>query len=92
MTLQELKTTQEKAYTDLLALIESKVPGATIWHWYRACSAMRGENTRSNVDTSHDMARASDEQIQDAFDSYITKLHAFYRARDGEHGVLGGKV
>ncbi len=91
MTITELEETQATAFTHFKALIAAKVEGATEWHWYRACSAICGENTRRNVDQSHDIALATDEKIQDAFDSYLTKLHAFYRARDGEHGVLGSR-
>ena len=89
--LSELRSAQETSYADLLNLIARKFPDATIWHWYRACSAIKGEIGRRNEDQSDDAAMAADEQIDRAFESYLTKLHAFYRARDGEHGVLGGR-
>jgi hypothetical protein len=88
-TLQTLRTAHEAAYADLLALIDRKFPGAAIWNWYRALLAVKGENGRRNDDTSHDVAMAADTDIKAAHDEYIRLLHVFYRARDGEHGVLG---
>ena len=69
--------------------IAEAFPGMNEWHWYRATSAMRGESTRRNEDQSHDAALAADATIRAAHDEYIKLLLAFYRARDGEHGVLG---
>lgn len=89
--LAELRCAQEASYADLLNLIARKFPDATIWHWYRALSHINGTIGRHNDDTSDDVALAADEQIRAGHDDYIRKLHTFYRARDGEHGVLGGR-
>ena len=89
MTLQALRTAQEAAYADLVALIDRKFPGATIWNWYHALVAVEGTIGRRNDDTSHDVALAADTDIKAAHDEFIRLLHVFYRARDGEHGVLG---
>ena len=88
-TLQALRTAHENSYAALLALIDRKFPGASIYHWYRALTAVKGENGRRNDDTSHDVAMAADTDIKAAHDEYIRLLHVFYRARDGEHGVSG---
>lgn len=87
--LQTLQAAHEAAYKGVQALLGRKFPGATIWHWYRACSAIRGETGRRNDDCTHDAAMAADVEIAAAHDEYIRLLHVFYRARDGEHGVLG---
>jgi hypothetical protein len=77
------------------AAFESEVPkhfpGNDRWHWSRACAAMRGENCRRNDDTSNDEALAAHPEIRAAYDAYITALHVYYRARDGEHGFLGSR-
>jgi hypothetical protein len=91
-TLSTLRSAQEAAYASLLSLIARKHPKQTIWHWYRACSALRGENLRRNDDTTHDAAMAHDAEIHAAHVDYIEKLHAFYSLRDGPNGVLGGRL
>ena len=73
-----------------LDLIPAKFPGRESWDWLRACAAARGENVRRNDDTSQDAAMAEDSDIRAAHDAYISAVHAFYRARDGEGGFLGG--
>lgn len=89
--LDELRADFEQAQAAWELLIAERFPGATQWHWYRAVAAVRGENVRRNDDTSRDAAMAADDAIRQAHDDYIRKLHVFYRARDGEHGVLGGR-
>lgn len=71
--------------------IEAEFPGRTEWDWYRACSHMEGENVRRNDDTTHDAAMYASATIKAAWDRFMADLHAFYRARDGEGGVLGGR-
>ena len=73
------------------ALVPAKFPGLNHWHWHRALAAIRGENVRRNDDQSQDAALAADSEIKAASDSYLTALHAYYRARDGENGFLGVK-
>jgi len=89
--LSELRADFEQAQATWESLIVDHFPGADKWHWYRALSAVRGEDVRRNDDTSRDAALAADDAIRQAHDDYIRKLHVFYRARDGEHGVLGGR-
>ena len=87
--LAELRADFERANDAFESLLETRFPGLTRYHWYRALSAAKGENYRRNDDTSHDVAMAADTDIKAAHDEYIRLLHVFYRARDGEHGVLG---
>ena len=60
------------------------------WTWYRARAAIAGHIGRKNDDTSRDVELSGNEAIKSAHDNYIKALHVFYRARDGEGGVLGG--
>lgn len=53
-----LRTQAENLHTAFEALVAAKFPGAGKWHWFRACSHIRGENVRRNDDTSHDAAMA----------------------------------
>ena len=90
MTLSMLKANFESKRKEWLDLIPAKFPGRESWDWLRACAAARGENVRRNDDTSQDEAMAADVEIRAAHDAYISAVHAFYRARDGEGGFLGG--
>lgn len=90
-SLGELRLAWTRAETAFEALLSARFPGATKWDWYRAVAASRGENCRRNKDTSRDEAMAADPEITAAHDEFIRSLHVFYRARDGEHGVLGGR-
>ena len=72
-------------------LVAAKFPGRDHWHWTRACAAIRGDNVRRNDDQSDDVALADDAEIRAAWETYTGALHAFYRARDGERGFLGGR-
>lgn len=91
-SLATLRDTFEDAKEHFLDVLFDEFPGLTEYHWHRACSHINGENTRRNDDTSQDEALAASVALRNAWDDYITKLHVFYRARDGEHGFLGGKV
>ncbi len=91
MNLATLKTDFEAGRQIWRELIPAKFPGRGEWDWQRACAAVRGDNVRRNDDTSQDEAMAADPEIRAAHDAYISALHAFYRARDGEGGFLGGK-
>ena len=84
-----LRQAHEAAYARFDRLIAERFPGLAKWHWYRACAAVRGETVRRNDDTTQDVALAADPGIHAAHNEYIRLLHIFYRARDGEHGVLG---
>ena len=92
-TLAALRSAQETSYASLLALITRKFPRATIWHWYRALHSVNDLDYigRRNDDPTDDVALAADVEIKGAHDEYIRLLHIFYRARDGERGVLGGR-
>lgn len=90
-SLTKLRDAATTARESMQSLVASKFPGCTEWHWYRALSAIKGENGRRNDDTTNDAALAADADIRAAHDEYIRLLHVFYRARDGEHGVLGGR-
>lgn len=91
-TLSEMRTTATAAREAMQALVACKFPGCTEWHWYRALSAIKRDDCRRNDDTSNDAALAADADIRTAHDEYIRLLHVFYRARDGEGGVLGGRA
>lgn len=88
--LTQLRAAATTARETMQALVASKFPECTEWHWYRALAAIKGDNCRRNDDTTNDAAMAADLDIRAAHDEYIRLLHVFYRARDGEHGVLGG--
>lgn len=72
-------------------LVAKHFPGLDKWHWYRAMAAEAGHVGRPNADTSKDKALAGDLEIETAHNEYIRLLHVFYKARDGEHGFLGGR-
>lgn len=74
-----------------LDLIDHKFPGCDEWTWFRALSAIKGDNCRRNEDTSQDAALAADQEIEQTYAMYIKALHRFYKARDGERGFLGGR-
>lgn len=90
-TLGEARAASEKAHAEFTALVASRFPGADKYHWYRALSHINGTIGRWNDDTSRDEAMAADVDIRAVYDDYIKKLHAFYRLRDGDKGVLGGR-
>lgn len=73
------------------AALQKAFPGRSEWDWKRAVAAAAGQSARRNDDTTQDEALASDPEIKAAWDAYITALHAYYRARFGDNGVLGGK-
>jgi hypothetical protein len=86
-----LRDRSRRLHARFLAEIRAINPTFNEYHWYRAVSAAQGENVRRNDDTSFDAALASSEAIRSAHDAYIYSLHAFYYARDGEYGFLGGE-
>ena len=90
-SLSALRHAFEAAYGAFEAVLSDHFPGATKWDWYRAVAALRGENCRRNEDRSRDEAMAADVSISRAHDEFIRLLHVFYRARDGERGVLGSR-
>ena len=89
--LATLRQDFQAAESNYLKILSVNFPGASRWDWHRAVAAARGENVRWNDDTSRDDALAADADIRAAYDEYIRRLHVFYRARDGEHGFLGGR-
>lgn len=89
--LAQLKNAWEFAFDKFKTVLSAAFPGATEYHWYRALSAVKGENCQRNDNTSQDAAMAADANIRAAYDEYIRLLHVFYRARDGVGGVLGGR-
>ena len=89
--LAELRADVERANDAFESLLETRFPGLTRYHWFRALSAAKGENYRRNDDTSHDEAMASDADLRAAHQEYTRELHVFYAARDGSGGFLGGK-
>lgn len=90
-TLADLRAAHESAKASLDALVSRKFTGATVWNWYRALHAVKGELGRRNDDTSDDLALAADADIKASHDEYIRLLYVFYSARDGAGGVLGGR-
>ncbi|KQO69519.1 hypothetical protein ASF22_02610 [Methylobacterium sp. Leaf87] len=91
VSLQDLRTTYQAAEAQFHAAIATAFPGYDEWHYFRACSHVAGDNCRRNDDTSRDAELAAHPIIESAWQDFIAKLHAFYRARDGEGGVLGGR-
>ena len=91
VSLAKLRCDFEFADAEFERILHDRFPGADRWTWYRALAAVKGENCRRNEDTTRDVALAADKDICAAHDEYIRLLHVFYRARDGEHGVLGGR-
>lgn len=89
--LEELRQNASESLEVFQTLIYERFPGMDEYHWYRAISATNGENVRRNDDQSSDAAMAADLDIKAAHDEHIRLLHIYYRARDGEHGVLGGR-
>jgi len=89
--LAELKREWESLSERFEQIIAVEFPGATKYDWYRALSHIRGEPGRRNDDMSRDIPMAVHAGIKSAHDDYIAALHRFYRARDGEDGVLGGR-
>ena len=89
MTLTALRTAADAILVSFEELVPRRFPGRDKWDWYRAIAAVKGENIRRNDDQSQDAALAADQDIKSAHDAYITALHRFYSARDGEGGVLG---
>lgn len=73
------------------ATVDREFPGRNEWDWFRADPKSIALGHRRNDDISDDAALAANVAIRDAWDAYIKALHQFYRARDGEHGVLGGR-
>ena len=81
--LDKLLDDAKKAQDAMQALVAARFPGATIWHWYRARSAMRREDCRRNDDDqTRDVDLARDADIETAHKEYIRLLHIFFRARD----------
>jgi hypothetical protein len=91
-TLDQLRTEFEIAGAHVDATIARLFPGANRWTWFRALSRINGTIGRHNEDTSRDADLAASAEIKVAYDVYINAIHAFYRARDGEHGFLGGRL
>jgi hypothetical protein len=89
--LSTLQQHQDALRAAFLAQVDREFPGRGEYDWHRACAAVRGEDRRRNSDETDDAALASSETIRAAWDKYIKALHEFYRARDGERGVLGGR-
>lgn len=89
--LKEIRATAETAQAHFENTVASLFPGADKWHWFRALARINGGIGRHNDDTSRDEDLAASSEIREAHDAYTTAIHAFYLARDGEHGVLGGR-
>jgi hypothetical protein len=90
-SLAELRCAFEFANAEFERILRDRFPGADRWTWYRALAASKGADCRRNEDTTRDAALSADKDISAAHDEYIRLLHVFYRARDGERGVLGGR-
>lgn len=86
-----LRADFEAASDRFEALVSERFPGADKYTWYRALSAVKGENCRRNDDTSRDAAMATDTDIARAHDEFIRLLHIFYVTRDGPNGFLGAQ-
>lgn len=89
--LNALRAKARNLYAEHEAVFARKYTGLDHWHWSRAVAHMKGENVRRNDDTSRDAELAADPELRATWDAYITALHAFYRARDGERGFLGSR-
>lgn len=77
-----LRREAERAEKAFDAAVKFHRPSADRWEWYRA---------HQNPETfSREFGQAP--EIIAAHDAYIRALHAFYFARDGANGFLGGKA
>lgn len=90
--LAKLRADFESAHQSFKDLLNARFPSADKYTWYRALAHINGEIGRWNDSTNRDADLAADKDIQAAHDEYIRLLHMFYRARDGERGVLGGRL
>ena len=81
--LREIASDAERKFETVL---REKYPRADRFVWFRAC-----ESERNGVADRFEREMATDPDIRRAHDAYIKAIHAFYRARDGESGVLGGR-
>jgi hypothetical protein len=81
--LREVASDAERIFETSL---REKYPRADRFVWFKAC-----ELERKGAADKFDRDMANDPQIKRAYDAYIDALHTFYRARDGEGGVLGGR-
>jgi hypothetical protein len=90
-SLYQLREEWEIALIHVDGTIARLFPGADRWTWFRALSRINGTIGRHNDDTSRDEALAASAEIKVAYDVYLKAIHAFYRARDGERGFLGGR-
>ena len=86
-----MRIAYEFANAEFERVLGEHFPGADRWTWYRARAAIKDEACQRNDNTSRDAEMAADLMIEAAHDEYIRRLHIFYRARDGERGVLGGR-
>ena len=86
-----LKESVRKRF-EFKAAVRAIAPHLDEFDWYRALTARDGGIGRHNDDKSYDDALTSSEEIRVAHDAYIKALHTFYRARDGEGGILGGRL
>jgi len=86
MTLKDLREVATRAERHFETVLREKYPRADRFAWFRAC-----ESKREGIADTFDRDMANDLQIKQAWDVYVGALHAFYRARDGEGGVLGGR-
>lgn len=89
--IEALRSAYRKAKEDFDDTVSREFPGCNEWDWLRAVAHINGDNCRRNDDTSNDKAMAESQTIRAAWDNYMHHLHTFYRARDGEYGVLGGR-
>lgn len=90
MKLAAMRQDFEAAHTAFKTLLAERY-GVDDFTWYRADAAINGQNCRRNEDTSRDAELAADKDVYAAHEEYLRLLHAFYLARDGEGGVLGGR-
>ncbi len=81
--LREVASNAERIFETIL---RDKYPMADRFTWFRASEA-----ECKGVADKFDRDMANDSQIKLAYCVYMEALHAFYRARDGERGFLGGR-
>lgn len=87
----DLRSTHERLKVEFQATVRAIAPHLTEFDWYRARAAQRGELGRHNDDKTFDVELSESAAIESAHDAYIRALHAFYEARDGASGFLGGR-
>ncbi len=84
--LEKLRKAAQDAETAFETVLREHYPQADSVTWFHAHDRVT-DGSANKFD--RDMAQNPD--INKAWETFISQLHAFYNARDGEKGVLGSR-